>query len=265
MFRQVFHRARLAFRAPVQRSFASSAPIVLKVPVLNFVEDLRLLSLLKAPGDSVQTDELVAVLETDCIDIQIRAPTSGTFAGSFANEGDDVPVGADLCKIEPDLETAPLSEREVLEFHDALLLEFGGLPGILSRPALESALAQPFAGAFGTDFFQGPFQKAAAYAYFIGNNHPFSDCNKRTSLYVALEFLFRCGYLLDREQPHLASVMPDVVSGKMTRPQLAEIFKDVVVPMTDPDIRDAKSTLALMLNPYIMQYCSGVFKGLADK
>eukprot|EP01116_Phalansterium_solitarium_P002555 TRINITY_DN12639_c0_g1_i1.p1 TRINITY_DN12639_c0_g1~~TRINITY_DN12639_c0_g1_i1.p1 ORF type:complete len:436 (-),score=30.22 TRINITY_DN12639_c0_g1_i1:83-1390(-) len=135
MFRQVFRiGARVAFCAPVPtsqallhsssartavcvsravfpssfagigqpRSYASSAPIVLKVPPMgDSITEGTIQKWMKAPGDSVQADELVAQVETDKVVVDIRAPTSGTIAGILANEGDTVLVGADLYTITP--------------------------------------------------------------------------------------------------------------------------------------------------------------------
>jgi 2-oxoglutarate dehydrogenase E2 component (dihydrolipoamide succinyltransferase) len=51
-------------------------------------------------GDFVQQDEEVATIETDKIDVTVNSPASGTIVEVFANEEDNVSVGADFFKLE---------------------------------------------------------------------------------------------------------------------------------------------------------------------
>lgn len=44
-----------------------------------------------------------------------------------------------------------LSLEQVIEMHDALIEEFGGLPGIRERGLLESSLAAPMMAVFGEE------------------------------------------------------------------------------------------------------------------
>jgi death-on-curing protein len=58
-----------------------------------------------------------------------------------------------------------LTLTEVLEFHEDLIREFGGSPGIRDLGLVEAALAMPQSGA-GEEFFHAfPFEMAAAYLY----------------------------------------------------------------------------------------------------
>lgn len=74
-----------------------------------------------------------------------------------------------------------------LAIHDRQLAEHGGPIGLRDASALESALARPRnQWAYGeTDCCA----LAAAYAYGVARNHPFTDGNKRTAWVLARLFL----------------------------------------------------------------------------
>jgi pyruvate/2-oxoglutarate dehydrogenase complex dihydrolipoamide acyltransferase (E2) component len=54
----------------------------------------------KAEGDSVAQDEVLVVLETDKVSIDVRAPEAGKLTAQLAAEGDTVQVGAPLAKLD---------------------------------------------------------------------------------------------------------------------------------------------------------------------
>ncbi|POM77540.1 Dihydrolipoyllysine-residue succinyltransferase component of 2-oxoglutarate dehydrogenase complex, p, partial [Phytophthora palmivora] len=54
---------------------------------------------LKAPGDFVDTDEVVVVLETDKVSVDVRAPFSGVLEAQLAQIDDNVLVGAPLFSV----------------------------------------------------------------------------------------------------------------------------------------------------------------------
>lgn len=47
-------------------------------------------SLVKQVGDYVEADEIVAVIETDKVNVDIRSTHAGTIKKYYANEGDTV-------------------------------------------------------------------------------------------------------------------------------------------------------------------------------
>lgn len=59
-------------------------------------------------------------------------------------------------------------------YHDEAL-GFGGAVGLRSEQLLASAVFQPQQSAFGEDAYPTIAEKAAAYGYFIVENHPFVD------------------------------------------------------------------------------------------
>ena len=53
-------------------------------------------------GEYVQADEIVAVIETDKVNVDIRSTDSGVIKQYFANEGDTVAVDAEFFEIDPE-------------------------------------------------------------------------------------------------------------------------------------------------------------------
>ena len=91
-----------------------------------------------------------------------------------------------------------LSVEIVQDFHARALREHGGIAGLRSQELLESAVFQPQQSAFGEDAYPTPASKAAAYGFFIAQNQPFLDGNKRTAAASMLAFLYLNGHTLDQ-------------------------------------------------------------------
>lgn len=84
------------------RQFSGAAEKVIKVPPMgDAVPEGTLGKWQKKPGDFVQTDEVIAVIETDKVNQEVRAPESGQIKELLAKEGDTVRAGADLIKFVP--------------------------------------------------------------------------------------------------------------------------------------------------------------------
>jgi death-on-curing protein len=80
-----------------------------------------------------------------------------------------------------------LTVPDVLAYHERLLAEFGGSPGVRDEGLLESALGKPKnLFAYGKPSM---FDLAASYAFGIVKNHPFIDGNKRAGFAAAATFL----------------------------------------------------------------------------
>lgn len=56
--------------------------------------------LLKKPGDYVQADEIIATVETDKVQVDIRSPRAGVIEKYFAAAGETVQVNADFYVID---------------------------------------------------------------------------------------------------------------------------------------------------------------------
>ncbi len=82
--------------------------------------------------------------------------------------------------------------EEVIEFHDALISEFGGALGIRDEGALASAIMRPQMG-----YYDTLVEEAAALLESLTMNHPFVDGNKRTAFATTEAFLRMNGHYID--------------------------------------------------------------------
>ncbi|KAI7880877.1 dihydrolipoyllysine-residue succinyltransferase E2 component [Lichtheimia hyalospora FSU 10163] len=102
---------------------------VIKVPQMaESISEGTLKQWVKQVGEFVQQDEEVATIETDKVDVTVNSPASGTIIEVYAQEEDNVAVGADFFKLElgdapkegaakpaPKEESKPAEEKPVTE------------------------------------------------------------------------------------------------------------------------------------------------------
>jgi len=88
-------------------------------------------------------------------------------------------------------ETLFLTLEEVLDLHRQLIARFGGAEGIRDPGLLESALARPRSGYYGSLVEQG-----AALMQSLAGNHAFLDGNKRVAFAATAVFLRMNGYAI---------------------------------------------------------------------
>jgi hypothetical protein len=81
-----------------------------------------------------------------------------------------------------------LTVDQVQRYH-ALVLEDGGAEGVRSEQMLASPVLRPQQSAFGEDAYLSIAEKAAATPFFLIQNHPFIDANKRTAALSMRPFL----------------------------------------------------------------------------
>lgn len=111
----------------------------------------------------------------------------------------------------------------VKAIHVEVLAAHGGMEGLRDEALLESAVAAPQATMFGKPLLEDPIEVAAAYLFYLCNNHPFMDGNKRVALATCLVFLSANG-LLPTEQldPDVWERLTlDVASGQLDRAETA--------------------------------------------
>lgn len=117
-----------------------------------------------------------------------------------------------------------LSEEAVLAFHDAQLVEHGGAAGTRDLGALQSALARPLNLIGYSD--PDAAALAAAYAFGIARNHPFTDGNKRTAAVAALTFLFLNGIEFEIGEAELVVMVLALAAGELSEEAVAAWFRD---------------------------------------
>ena len=74
-----------------------------------------------------------------------------------------------------------LSLEDVLEIHADQIMRYGGSSGVRDQNLLLSAIAQPYSSFEGQYLHRTIYDKAAAYLFYICQNHPFIDGNKRAA------------------------------------------------------------------------------------
>ena len=93
-----------AVRRNIPKLTRSFAIHELPVPSLgDSISDGTLVEFLKTPGMGVETDEIVAVIETDKVSIDIRSPFAGTVTTLLAEADDTVVVGQAIMALDSDL------------------------------------------------------------------------------------------------------------------------------------------------------------------
>ncbi len=123
-----------------------------------------------------------------------------------------------------------LTRGHIDAIHQDQIETFGGLHGIRSEDALESAIAQPL-----NVWYYGNgdlYEIAAAYAFHIAESQAYFDGNKRTGVQAALDFLEINGVDTD-PLPELATyeAMIRVATHELDRAGLATFLRDTLKPL----------------------------------
>lgn len=120
-----------------------------------------------------------------------------------------------------------LRQDVVLALHDEQIAEHGGLSGIRDLALVESALGRPLnLAAYGDP---DAADLAAAYAFGLARNHPFSDGNKRTAAVVALTFLLLNDVQFAITEAELVVMTLALAAGELSEDEVARWFRDHIV------------------------------------
>jgi death-on-curing protein len=116
-----------------------------------------------------------------------------------------------------------LTREQVEKLHDEALANFGGTAGVRDSGLIDSALAS----AQNTYFYGNGdmFDIAAAYAFHLAEAQGYLDGNKRTAVMAALTFLASNGCYRTPDQKALYDAMIDIAEKRLTKADLAEIFR----------------------------------------
>lgn len=118
-----------------------------------------------------------------------------------------------------------LSLEEVIQIHDDLISEYGGMHGIRDMGLLASAIEMPKASLSGEYLHESMFDKAAAYLYHIVCNHAFLDGNKRTGAAVALIFLNQNRFMGNYDLKEFEEVVCRVAQSQMTKEEISKFLQ----------------------------------------
>lgn len=114
-----------------------------------------------------------------------------------------------------------LTLGEVLELHRLIIQQTGGAVGVRNLPALESATAQPRMTFKGEDLYPTIEDKTAALCFFIVQNHPFIDGNKRCGHAAMETFLVLNGREIESSVDKVEEIILQVASGKLSQKELS--------------------------------------------
>ena len=109
-----------------------------------------------------------------------------------------------------------LTLGEVLELHRRIIQQKGGASGVRNLAALESAVAQPRMTFEGKDLYPTIEDKAGALAFFIIQNHPFMDGNKRCGHAAMETFLVLNGKAMEAPVDEVEKIILEMASGKFS-------------------------------------------------
>ncbi len=116
-----------------------------------------------------------------------------------------------------------MATEVALATHAEQLAEHGGGDGIRDAGMLESAMARPRNLA---DYGEPDAAAlAAAYAFGIARNHPFTDGNKRTAAVVSETFLMLNGCTLDASDAEVVVAFVALAAGELSEDELADWFR----------------------------------------
>ncbi len=124
-----------------------------------------------------------------------------------------------------------LDRRALLLLHEESLAEHGGLRGFRDEGLFDSALVRP-QQILNYEPDATLAKLAAAYAFGITRNHPFSDGNKRAA-YLALDMFCRVnGWAVKTSQLDVFNTMMALAAGDMAEEALALWITQHLVPLT---------------------------------
>jgi len=108
-----------------------------------------------------------------------------------------------------------LTSAAVIAIHRELIAEYGGLSGLRAPASLESALARPkHLAAYKRNVTVS--ELAAAYAWGLLRNHPFTDGNKRIALATMIVFLDLNGWELTCSDAEETAMVLRAAAGEIT-------------------------------------------------
>jgi len=97
------------------RYFSTSSIIIEPLESLgDSITTAVLVSWSKEPGDVVKEDDVIAIVETDKVTMDIRAKKAGVFIEGLAAAQSEISVGSPLYKIDTSLKTAPQVNAETI-------------------------------------------------------------------------------------------------------------------------------------------------------
>ena len=115
-----------------------------------------------------------------------------------------------------------LYKTEVIDIHERLIEEFGGINGLRDEGALESALSSVENRAYYEN--ADILICAATYAYHLTQAHAFIDGNKRIAAAISEIFLAINSLRLNATNDQIVDLFLSIASGEKSRNDVEHIF-----------------------------------------
>lgn len=116
---------------------------------------------------------------------------------------------------------------EVVEIHKDQIDRYGGHSGIRDYGLLSSAVAAPMA-AWNAEYLNNDiFEMAAAYIFYICQDHPFVDGNMRTALASGLVFLEINGISIMDEKGELYPAVMSIALGQLGKTEIVTVLREL--------------------------------------
>ena len=115
-----------------------------------------------------------------------------------------------------------LYKTEVIDIHERLIEEFGGINGLRDEGVLESALASVENRAYYEN--ADILICAATYAYHLTQAHAFIDGNKRIAAAISEIFLDINSIRLNATNDQIVDLFLSIASGEKSRNDVEQIF-----------------------------------------
>lgn len=129
---------------------------------------------------------------------------------------------------------AYLSIDIVRDIHAEATRRFGGLNGVRDENLLASAVLTPQSSFGGKSPYADIVEVAAAYLFYICNNHPFVDGNKRTAMIAAIVFLRLNGIEPLPDSGKWEKLMLDVAANKLDRATTTQRLRKLLKRQSRP-------------------------------
>jgi death on curing protein len=123
-----------------------------------------------------------------------------------------------------------LSVGQVVEIHRRVVRQSGGSLGIRDHGALESSVHQPLQAFGDQELYPSLLEKAAAFGYFLVQNHPFIDGNKRVGHAAMETLLLLNGFEISASVDEQEASILTLASGTTSRADFTAWLIQHVVP-----------------------------------
>jgi death-on-curing protein len=123
-----------------------------------------------------------------------------------------------------------LTVEVVREIHVEALERFGGLDGVRDENLLAAAVLAPQSIFGGQSPYGDIVEIAAAYLFYLCQNHPFLDGNKRTAMMAAIVFLRLNGFEPAPDSDDWENLLFDVAASKLDRDATTRRLRKLLKP-----------------------------------